>query len=239
MSTSCRSSSLLLAASCEALSPQLANLLALQRAEEPETTVLLVEAQQEDIFLGLMSGHYDLGIAWAAPTELPLSMQSLWQDELAVAMPSRSPLLAHSTISPKQLALQPLLYWCPPGCAVLNPSTNDFQQSLHPIGLTAMTSFALMAVLVAAGYGIGIAPQSRIVQARHQGIVMRRLAGAPHEIGMGLFRRRDSTGLAADRFARRAHRVAASDLHPAPSTHALRDTPPGLQGASSQTSPPR
>lgn len=42
MNASVRPSSLKLAASREALSPQLATLLALQRAEEPETPTVLI-----------------------------------------------------------------------------------------------------------------------------------------------------------------------------------------------------
>ncbi|WP_234416926.1 hypothetical protein [Xanthomonas fragariae] len=43
----------------------------------------------------------------------------------------------------------------------------------------AVTSFDLLTVLVAAGYGIGIAPQSYIVSARNRGIVMRQILGTP------------------------------------------------------------
>lgn len=239
MNTSRRSSSLRLAASREALSPQLATLLALQRAEEPETPVLLVEAQSEDIFQGLKNGSYDLGIAWVDSTALPLDTQVLWQDELAVAIPCRSPLLAYSTITLEHLALQHLFYWCPPDCEVLTPRAGNFQHGIRPAGSTAMPSFALMAVFVAAGYGIGIAPRSSITQARKLGIVMRPLAGGLHDVGMGLFRPTNGADPASERFAMRAHRVAAFDLHPAPSSHVLRGTLCRSRGAGSPPSPPR
>ncbi|WP_321897305.1 LysR substrate-binding domain-containing protein [Burkholderia cepacia] len=217
MNTSCRSSSLTLAASRGALSPQLANLLALQRAEEPETPVLLVEAQPEDIFQGLMDRRYDLGIAWMASAKRPLSIQPLWQDELAVAMPVRSPLLQYRTISPAQLHRQQLFYWCPQDCESLK---------LPADGLLTATSFALMAVYVAAGYGLGIAPRSRIVQARSLGIAMRPLGGSPHRIQTDLVRHVGFTDPATERFAMRARRVAESVDPLATSRPASPGTPP-------------
>ncbi|HDS1367940.1 TPA: LysR substrate-binding domain-containing protein [Stenotrophomonas maltophilia] len=239
MNASVRPSSLKLAASREALSPQLATLLALQRAEEPETPTVLIEVPADDIFQGLMCGRYDLGITWATSTELPLDRITLWQDELAVAMPPRSPLLAHQTISPEHLEHQRLFCCCPSGCEALKLRADEVQLGLHPAGHTEITSFPLMAVFVAAGYGIGIALRSRIAQARSQGIVLRPLAGEPRKVSLGLFRPRHNTAPETERFAMRAQRVAAPDPHSTPPLHAQHDKPPGSRRAESPPLPPR
>lgn len=227
MNAAVRSSSLRLATSREALSPQLSALLALQRAEEPETPITLVETPSAAIFQGLMRGCFDLGIAWATSTEPPLSILPLWRDELAVAMPIRSPLLAYSTISPTQLLHQRLFYWCPQDCEALNLRTDNLQRDNLPPTSSAATSFDLMAVLVSADYGIGIAPRARIVQARGLGIVMRPLAEGPYWIATKLFHSLGDTSPACDRFAMRARRVAESEHSPASphSPHGRRSEP--------------
>ena len=61
-----------LAVSADTLSPRLANLLALQRAEEPETIILLREVAARDLVRGLEDGTYDAGIALAMGTTLSI-----------------------------------------------------------------------------------------------------------------------------------------------------------------------
>jgi len=61
-----------LAVSADALSPRLASLLALQRAEEPETIILLREVAARDLVRGLEDGTYDAGIALAMGTTLSI-----------------------------------------------------------------------------------------------------------------------------------------------------------------------
>lgn len=230
MSTSCRPSILKLAVSTGALSPQLATLLALQRAEEPETPLLLTEVSSNDLFHGVEHGRYDLGITWTTTAEPSLQVQPLWRDELAVAMPVRSPLLAHGTVPVEGLRHYPLFCECPQDCETLNLLIDD--QGRESRCWTA-TSFDLMVVLVAAGYGIGVAPRACIVQARNLGVVMRPLAGGPHWIGTGLFRSVGCAAPAIERFVTRARSVAEFEHHPQPPMHPMRCIPPEPQQADS------
>ncbi|WP_177497610.1 MULTISPECIES: substrate-binding domain-containing protein [Gammaproteobacteria] len=203
MSTSQRSITLKLAASPGALSPLLANLLALQRAEEPETQVLLEEAPPEDLLHGLGSGRYDFGITWTTSAEPSLRSQPLWNEELGIAVPSRSPLLVHAAIPSEALQLYPLIQ----ACIALS---DDLLRQLD-CPLQDASSFELMAALVAAGYGIGVAPRSRISQAHGWGIVCRPLAGGPHSVRVQLLRAGSKQEPAADRFAERAAKITAAD----------------------------
>ena len=87
MNNACSPLILKLAVSSAALSPQLAALLALQRAEEPKTRVVMSEVPSIDLFRGLDKGHYDIGITCETSTAFTLSIRRLWRVELAVALP--------------------------------------------------------------------------------------------------------------------------------------------------------
>ena len=88
-----------LAVSADALSPRLASLLALQRVEEPATLILPQEVAAGDMIRGLEEGTYDAGIALAGTMAVSaMNAQPLWSDELALAVPLRSPLLAYTEV---------------------------------------------------------------------------------------------------------------------------------------------
>ncbi|VFR90262.1 Regulatory protein, LysR-family [plant metagenome] len=72
-----------------------------------------------------------------------------------------------------------------------------------------MASFEMLALKVAAGYGVGISAQSRVARAHEWGISTRPLADGPYEIVTHLQRREGETSPASERFERRARQVAA------------------------------
>ncbi len=207
MNTSNQPSTITLGVSCGMFLPQLAALLALQRVEEPETAILLKEAPPAELFRGLEAGRYDVGIAWATPVLPALRVEPLWRDELAAAVPVRSPLLACTSIPLGELLHYPMIQWCPQTCKELNMWVGALIGHQHA-AFTA-TTFELMTVVVAAGYGIGLAPRGRVVQARQWGVVMRPLAEGPHWIGTNLFRPACGATPIVERFARRAGRITA------------------------------
>lgn len=211
MSTPCQSTILTFAVSADALSPQLATLLALQRAEEPETVVLLQEVALGDLVRGLEEGAYDIGLALEPPpTDLALNTLPLWGDELALAVPLRSPLLAHTEVPLDALLHYPLVRWCLRACEALSQQV-DALFGPDKSSAQEVASFERMAVLVAAGYGVGIAPRSRIVQARGWGVAMRPLANGPHLIRTQLLRPSQGCSPAVERFAERAAKVTATE----------------------------
>lgn len=207
MNTSSLPSALTLGVSSGTFPAQLAALLALQRAEEPETPILLKEVSPGDLLQGLETGRYDAGITWAIPASPTLSSQPFWRDQLAVALPALSPLLACASIPLEELLRYPMIGWCPQACEALSLQVEALIGHLDA-AFTA-TTFELMTVLVAAGYGIGLAPRERVSQARQWGVVMRPLAEGPHWIGMSLLRLACGATPAVERFARRAERIAA------------------------------
>lgn len=205
-----QSSILKLAVSAEALSPRLTSLLALQRAEEPETTVIPQEVLFGDLVCGLEDGIYDIGMTLAVTAVGPaLNMQPLWVDELALAVPLRSPLLASPEVPLDALLHYPLLQWCLWACEALIQQV-DARFGPKKYSTQEVTSFDLLAVLVAAGYGVGIAPRSRIVDARDWGVAMRPLANGPYPIRTQLLKPLGGCSSAIERFAARAAKIAAT-----------------------------
>lgn len=211
MSAPSQSSILKLAVSADALSPQLATLLALQRAEEPETAILLQEVASGDLVRGLENGNYDIGMTLATTSvALSLNTQLLWGDELALAVPLRSPLLAYAAVSLEALLPYPLVRWCPWACEALSQQVDAiFGPEEHAV--REATSFELMAVLVAAGYGVGVAPRSRILRARGWSVAMRPLANGPYFVRSQLLRSPRGSAPAIERFAERAAKVTATE----------------------------
>jgi len=198
-----------LAVSADTLSPRLASLLALQRAEEPETIILLQEVAARDLIRGLEDGTYDAGIALAATTTVfAMNAQPLWADEMALAVPLRSPLLAYPEVPLDALLHYPLLQWCLWACEALSQQVDArFEPEMH--SAKEVTSFDLLAVLVAAGFAVGIAPRAHIARARGRGIAMRPLANGPYLVSTQLLRKPHGSARAVERFAERAIKVAA------------------------------
>ena len=201
MQAFCRASALkLCVTSCVPSSPRLASLLALQRAEEPETSVVVHEASEASLFEGLADGRYDIGIVMADTPAPHLRADLLWQDELAVALPERSPLLSYPAVPVDKLRPYTLFECCPRACeALFGP---------QPAIPYRSTSFALMAVQVAAGYGVGIAPRPLLERSRNWGVVMRSLADSTYRFGTHLIRPERADSPAIDRFFKRGQTVA-------------------------------
>lgn len=190
--------------------PPLTALLALQRAEEPQTPVCIHEIMLSDLCPGLSSGRYNAVIALRADAMTECSSESLWHDELALALPVCSPLLAGAEITIDMLQSYKALLWPQAARTALGGQIAALVEDAG--SEAAASSFELMATLVAAGYCVGIAPRSRIMQARGWGIVLRPLADGPHRLTTKLLRARRHCLPAVERFVERAQRIAAD--HP-------------------------
>ncbi|UXS01930.1 LysR family substrate-binding domain-containing protein [Agrobacterium tumefaciens] len=204
--------SIRIAISFGAFTAPLAELLAKQRAEEPRTEICLLETSFSEQVQGVAEGRYDLGFAIAPPANANLDSEALWHDEIAVAVPELSPLLAFEEITLEEVVRYPLVLWSAEDCEplsrrvieLLNSATVKFNV------IDRARSFELMAVLVAAGYGIGFAGKSRIDKARKLGIVMRPLAGSPNDLSTYLLRTHDMSSSPIERLIERARKLDQS-----------------------------
>lgn len=188
--------------------PQLANVLAIQRAEAPETLAVLIDVaatgqQQErpgDSFDFALSATHREWPGWVC--------EPLWHDTLAVAVAKRSHLLAYREV-PCQAALkQPLIY----ARSTAEASWHAVAQSLFENELwdreTAVSTFEVAMTLVAAGYGIAVAPTTRLAGYRCQGIALRPLARAPMIVTVYLIRPDGPLTEHQESFLRRARSIS-------------------------------
>lgn len=181
----------------------LAYLLARQRAEEPNTPVLIREASPRILFQGLTCGALHFGLADATMLPTGLNSLPLLQDELVVALPRRSPLLAYASIPTSAIQDYPLIQWCPDTHEFLYQQVNALLGEHDRVART-VKSFALMACLVGAGYGIGVAPRTRIAHAREWGILLRPLQEDTANLQTRLCWRQELHSDAIERFIQRA-----------------------------------
>jgi len=206
----CVSSHIRLAIAPGVPSRQLSALLALQREEEPEVAVTLSEASNDALIAGLREGRYDAGLTLADTTDASLHSQPLWREEMAIAMPLRYPLLNKAALTLDEVLDYPIFRWQAEICPSLDQQIASLPEK--PSDIQHVTSFELMALWVAAGYGIGITTQSRIASTRAWDICMRPFVDAPYEVVTHLLPSPRGTGSVYLRFARRAQQVTQTEV---------------------------
>lgn len=80
------------------LPSRLSNFLALCRQEEPEIEIRLSEVSLSEQIKGLHDDLYDVGFAGSDEVGDGIIAESVWNDPLMVAVPSRHPLLTYKRI---------------------------------------------------------------------------------------------------------------------------------------------
>lgn len=188
-------------------SSQLSALLARQRVEEPGVTLTFCEVAGDALREGLLEGRYDLGMSFQGHGDPTLNTHPLWVEAMAIAMPSHLRLFDHTKLTIADLQDFPLYRWQAEICPLLD----ERLASLMPAGqesIQRVSSFEMMALRVAAGYGVGVSARSRIQCARGWEINVRPLADGPYEIVTYLQRPHAQANAVAERFERRALQVA-------------------------------
>ncbi|WP_193073495.1 LysR substrate-binding domain-containing protein [Pseudomonas sp. FME51] len=191
----------------------LASLLALQRAEQPELRIQLHQVSIPDLLQGVHTGRYKAGIAYTAGAASPnLQALDMWLDDLAVALPERSPLLAHPQIPLNALQTYQLIRWTAPTCPDfdLEMKTLLARDNTARTSMQCVDSFELMATLASAGYGVGIALRSRIVEARNWGVVMRPFDHTRYRVKTQLLWPLRPEEAAVEQLAERARRIVSA-----------------------------
>lgn len=187
---------------------RLADVLALQRAEEPETAASLIESDTAATSDGSARGDFDFALSPADLKWPGWVCEPLWHDTLAVAVAKRSHLLGYREVPSHELLKQPII------CA---QSTADEPWQVVVQRLCAevpcaraqhVGAFDVAMTLVAAGYGITIAPSARLAGYMCRGIAVRPLAGAPSIVMAYLLHRCTALSEPLERFARRARSMS-------------------------------
>ena len=188
--------------------PQLVSVLALQRAEEPETRVVL--AGWTDTVRGaeLPGDTFDFALSAADWQWAGWICEPLWHDTLAVAMTKRSHLLAYREVPCQEVLKQSVI--CSQSTAH-EPWRMTMQRvfdGMLQAREQTVETFDVAMTLVGAGYGIAIAPAARLESYLRRGVAVRPLAGAPTIVMAYLLRRNATLSDTQARFARRARLVS-------------------------------
>jgi len=206
---SCQHSSFRLAIAPGVSSSHLSALLGLQREEEPEVDIAFFEVAGGELAAGLYEGRYDAGISLEGLTNPRVKSLPLWTEAMAVAMPPRFHLFDQAMLTIADLQDYPVYRWPAEICPLLDEKLSGLMP-VDQANIQRVTSFEMVALWVAAGYGIGISAQSRIELADEWGITMRPLADGPYEIVTHLQRPHAQADSVSERFERRAMRVVRS-----------------------------
>lgn len=194
--------------------PRLSALLALQRAEEPQTPLRLHEVTLADQLAGLTQGAFDGGLALTCAAGAALQACPLWSEDLAIAMPAQSPLRAFEVVPMEEASRYPLIRWHAPACDPVSTLVDALFPPQRVRGAwSQVRSYELMGVLIQAGYGIGIGVQSRIAWLGAPDIVTRPLCGFQGSVTTYLLHSNAGAPAAVDRLARRG-RTTGSAMSP-------------------------
>lgn len=188
----------------------LSKLLALQRVEEPDVALAFFETTGEDLVTGLHESRYDVGISLQGSGDPSLNTQSLWAENIAVALPPRSSLQDQDELTLVELLDHPVLRWPAEVCPLLEQHLSS-PQSTSQWNVHRVPSFESMALWVSAGFGLGLSAQSRIWHARGWQVDMRPLSDGPYQIVTRLQRPPNQINPVAERFEHRALRVARAN----------------------------
>lgn len=188
--------------------PQFADLLALQRAEEPETAVVIVGGPGDGQSARQPTDGFDLALSTADLRWPGCVCEALWHDTLSAAVAKRSHLLAYQEVPCCEVQQQPLIRvqssadepWREAAQRICEGALQDREQMVG--------SFDIAMTLVSAGYGIAIAPSARLAGYLARGVAARPMADAPTVVVAYLLHPRARLTEAMARFIQRARGVS-------------------------------
>ncbi|CRQ54700.1 hypothetical protein PGKDCPLP_03409 [Stenotrophomonas maltophilia] len=139
-----------------------------------------------------------------------LKTQPLWAESMAVAVPPRLySQLDRAKLTIADLQDYPIYRWQAEDCPLLDERLASVMP-LDQENILRVTSFEMLALWVAAGYGVGVSAQSRIDQGQGWGITMRPLSDGPYEMVTYLHQPHAQADSISERFERRALQITAA-----------------------------
>jgi len=181
------------------------------RLRHPGTVVRLWERNVAQLRAGIVDGEFDIGLCQSAHASEDIEVRALWQDPLVLACSEQHPLIDCRSIS---LARSVDCPWIElerdayAGCCDQIDSllrSRDFSPP-HVIGAQ---TFDLMMAMVAAGYGVGLVPLSRVQRYRAFGVVWYEVEDRPLVMTTYLMHRRGKGSPALESFVESLQSVSA------------------------------
>ncbi|WP_211460827.1 LysR family transcriptional regulator [Collimonas silvisoli] len=159
--------------------PRMTELLARCRAEEPLTEIRVLEMTVAEMIRALKFDQIDAGFTvhtgFAHERRIK---ETVWTDRLVFAMQARHPLLVRDKLSLSEVIQYPMIACHPERCAGGNDVINRWFRDAglpEPTIAEYVSGHELMMMLVAAGYGIGLALESQVALYCHPGVVIRQI----------------------------------------------------------------
>lgn len=174
------SATLRIALSDGLLVQRLATLLACSRAQEPEVEIQLSEVPLALQIKGLKHDLFDAGLSCSAAIGHGLCAQALWHTPLAVAVPSRHPLLEHKHIPLDLVVSYPLVLFHCEAQAGLYQHVATLLSTINaqPKVIGRAVSQEMLLTLVSAGYAVGLGCAEKLAIYQSSDVVIRPLASA-------------------------------------------------------------
>lgn len=154
-----------------------------------------------------MRGSFDFALSPADLKWPGWVCEPLWHDRLAVAVTKRSHLLGYREVPFNVLLKQPIICGQSSAEEPWHTAVHRLSGDAPRVQEQAVGTFDMAMTLVAAGYGITIAPAARLASHQCRGIAMRPLAGAQPVVMAYLLHPGEALTEPQARFARRARSV--------------------------------
>jgi DNA-binding transcriptional LysR family regulator len=145
-------------------------------AKRSDIEIRIREMHSTEQLEALRSGSLDVGVVREAATDQPLTMRELVREPLMIILPSRHHLARHSAVVLSRCADEPFVLFPRAGAPTLHDQivTMCREAGFTPRVENEAHEWHTIAALVAAGFGISIAPAS-VAALRVKGTVMHRL----------------------------------------------------------------
>lgn len=160
---------------------RLAQVLNVQREQAPEVTVRVHEVSAGELRAGLQDGCYDVGLSLIDEADVDLSSQPLWRESMVAVLPAGFPLMAQADLTLDDLLRFSVLRWPAETCNALEQRIAALSGGRRA-AIQDVTSFDMLALQVAAGYGVGVTAESRSARAEGWGITMRPFSDGPYKL---------------------------------------------------------
>ena len=146
----------------------------------PKANFSLAETDSDSLIQLCLKGDLDVGVLAISPlvkqSENYLSFESLFEEELLLAIPAQHPLCRKTRILLKDLAQDNFLML--PANHSLTATLDHFfyRKKFHPGSITRVQQLATLQPMIAAGYGVSLVPRMA-ADCNSKGIVYRSLSG--------------------------------------------------------------
>ncbi len=192
---------------------RLTKLLALCREEEPRTAIRIMELTNYDMVKALNDDQIDIGFTLHHEPENSLCSKVAWWDRMVIILPKSHPLLCLDKIPLDEVLFYPLIFCHPETCPGAHNIIQRWCDSVsQPLTMHHYISgIESMMMLVAAGYGIGIALESQMSLYDYPNIIIRPVTDDVPTTATFFVTRDKPLSDELSRFINRIHKIASAE----------------------------